>query len=391
MTKTLRIAAMIMALALVSGLVTSCTNYNYNETEDLQFVSGMSIDRTSDGKVLITVELESATGGQEMSVNAVYLTGTGSDIVDASQNILTHTDKTIFWNHMDLVIVSQEIAQKYMSEVTDMMMRLPAIRLSLYLAVSKMPTAKEVLTLERDPHGTQLNSDIITKSIGNQNRLGKVPDVKLYQFLDSSVDEGESAILPSLSICSNNDQKKLDIAGSAVFNQVWLAGYLDDVETRTMLIVTNKQKATVLPLPPDPDGSYSNAAVEVMPNKVAIKPSLVDGKPEVSIEIDSDIVLDNLNGASNDSTQFKAVTDAIIRNAAMTLESQVYALIDKTKEMNSADVLGIGSKLQDLQPQEWKKINSKWRDLYKDLKVSVSANLKMRSTNLIKEPLRKGD
>lgn len=391
MRKTLRVLALLLVLVLAACSAAGCTNYNYNESEDLQFASGMAIDRTPEGEMLVTVELETAKGGLEMQVNAAYLQGRGDNLIDAQRNMLTHTDKVVFWNHMDLILVSQEIAQVYMAEVTDMAMRMPSVRLGLTLAVSKMPTASEVLLLEKDPKGSPLNSDIIIKSIDVQKRLGKAPNVKLFQFLDTSVDEGESAILPAVSICANGNEKVLEIEGAAVFNKAWLAGFLDDKETRTLQIVTNDLKDTVMALPPDPMGSYSNAAIEILPNRVSVKPTLVDGKPEVNIQIDSDIILDTLNGASNDPKQFKTVIEAIIRNAATTMESQVYALIEKSKEMNSADVIGIGSKIQDQKPKEWKQINFKWRDLYKDMKVTVTAKLKMRNTGLAQEPLKKGD
>lgn len=384
--KRTAILALVLAVAMGSG----CASFDYNETEDLQFITGMAVDRTSDGRMKLTLELESAKSGTEMDIKSMYLEAEGDNLNDAARNILKYTDKALFWGHMNLVLVSQQVARDDMAEVTDMAMRMPAIRLGLVIAVSKMPTANEVLTMEREPGTTPMNTDLITNSIENQKRLGKVANTKLYQYLDDTVDEGGSPVLAAVSVISAPKGKRLEVAGAAIFNQSWFAGFLDETETRTMMIASNEKITTVLPLPEDPQGHYRAASVEVFPNKVTIRPVFIDGRAEAGIEIDADIVLTNLGGASNDKKQFKAITEAVTRNAAMALESQVAALMEKTKGME-ADVLGIGVLLQDKEPKTWKEINHRWRELYRELKVTVSARLKMRNTGLIQEPLKKED
>ncbi len=389
MKRALRLLCAIIATLLFLS-ASSCTNINYNEPEDLQFVAGMAIDRLPDGQMQVTVELENTKGGENPELQAKYLVMKGANVVDAARNSLTLTDKTLYWNHMDLVIVSEEVAQKYLTEVLDTLIRMYNINMSLTVAVSKMPTAKEILMNQGTPEETLLSSDVIVNSLRIQKRLGKAPLIKLFEFYDDAMDEGRSGYLPTVSIYSDLENT-LQISGSAVFNGIWLAGYLDDEETKTMLLLLDQQKLLSYALPASPTGAYSNASIDLMPDKVTIKPSYANGKASVDIKIVADVSLMAINGASEDNSHQEALIEDLLRNTAMMLERNAYSLIDKTRTMNSADVLGVGATYKDKHGQEWKQIGSQWRDLYKDMDVTVSAKLRLRNTGLIQAPAKYGD
>ena len=158
-----------------------------------------------------------------------------------------------------------------------------------------------------------------------------------------------------------------------------------------MLLLLNQQKILTYALPASPTGAYSNATIDLMPDKVTIKPTYTDGKVSVDIRVYADVILDEINGASTDDTHQKALIEDLLRNSAMMLERNAYSLIDKTRDMNSADVLGIGAAYKDKHGQEWKQMYSQWRELYKDMQVTVGAKLRLRNTGLIQEPAVNGE
>ena len=272
----------------------------------------------------------------------------------------------------------------------DTILRMYNMNMDMTIAVSKKPTAQEVLMLLKTAKSDQVSSEMVVDSLDLQRHLGKAPDVRLYEFADDTQDDGRSAYLPTVQVYTDQPDT-LKVAGSAVFNRAWLAGYLDEEETRTMLLLLKKLEVTYYALPPSPIGAYSNASVEVMPTKMSIVPTLTDGKLTVDIHMWVDATLTSINGANDDKTLQKAIQQDLVRNTAMMLERDVYSLLEKTKTMNSADVLGIGARYKDKHGQQWKQIGHTWRELYRDMDVHVAAKVNLRNTGLLQEPAIYGD
>ncbi len=376
--------AAAMALCVLLGLLLSgCANYR--ETEDLIFIDAIAVDRAPNGKFLVTAETTNASGGMEAEIIPRYLECEGDTIVDAMRNMQKFSINELYWSHTEVLIMSQQVATEDLAEVIDTMMRVRQIRQSLALIVSKEPTAKEVLESENPTK--QPNGPNIMNALRAQRLLGKAPYTQMFELVDTVAGQGEESVVALIGLSEVNGKKEIEVSGAAVIHSHWLVGFIDENDTRIFLLAAGRVKKTEFPLPADPGGKFSDSTVSLDTDRVSVTVGFENGKPWCEFGIVGNVILESIDGASPDPDQFQQVTDAILINTSMALENSLVALIQKTKGIGSSDILGIGSHLQDSQPELWKQINGQWNELYNQLDVRVWTDLKLRSTNQIAQPV----
>jgi spore germination protein KC len=380
-----RVLVMLLVVAL---LLPASGCWDYNEIEDMLFVAGIAYDRAPSGKLRSTIEVSTVMAEGE-SAKPEYLEVEGDTFYDTFRNTIKIADKPLYWSHAEVVIVSQDIARKEMSDLVDMLLRLPQMRVNLAMLVSKEGTAGEVL--EAQNPAKSLNSLDILGSLKAERQLEKSPYIQLYQFADAMADESQSAVLPAVGLGDSNGQRIVEISGSAVFNGPWLQGFLDEFDTRSFMMLDYGKDLYDLPLPADFGGKFSSASVQFFLKRVEIYPDFTDGKAKVDIYIQGEIIPVEISGASTDPAKFKTVTDAILTSTCTAVENAVPAMISHTKDLNGADVMSIGNRLKDRMPETWRQICGHWRDYYKDMQVTVRVGIKLRNTGVSIAPLTKGD
>ena len=383
-----RIRKAICVIIVLTMTISAGGCWNYSESEDMVFVVGLAFDRLESGRVHVTVEENRIDGKEKLSL-PVYLEAEGDTFYDAMRNAIKLAETALHYNHTQVIIISQEIANNSLGDLLDMLLRFPEIRLTMSLVVSKEATAREVLIAENPHKG--LNSSDMLGSLKAEQHLGKAPYIKLYQFVGAMMGESHSGVLAAAGLSDINGQKVVEVSSAAVFSGPWLAGFLDEYDCRTFMLLYYNQNVYDLPLPADPQGKFTAASVQFYINKIDILPDFVDGKPKVDIYIQGEIVPVEISGASTDPKLFNSVANALITNTATALENAVVAFFIKTKDLNGADIVDIGSKLQATQPQLWKQINGNWRNYYKDLEVNVRADVTIRNTGFGAQPMVKGE
>lgn len=379
----------IVSLVMVAALALSMSGcWDYTEPEDMLFVMGMAFDRSPSGRLRNTIEVYSMQG-ESQKITPKYLEIEGDTFYDTTRNAVKIADEPLYWSHTQVVIVSQDIAKNEMSDLVDMLLRLPEIRDSLILLVSKQATAAEVMKTQ-SPFGDLTSFDIMG-SLKAEKQLEKAPNIQLYEFADAVMDERQSAVLPAVGLGDESGEKVVEVSGAAVFDGPWLQGFLDENDTRSFMMVDFKQNLFDLPLPADPGGKFTSASVEFYMGGVDIVPDFQNDKASVSIYIHGEIIPVEISGASTDPDKFKTVTDAILASTSTAVENSVKAMLLHTQAMNGADVISIGNRLQDKMPEVWRKINGNWRTYYSGMAIDVRSELKLRGTGTLIAPISEGD
>jgi spore germination protein KC len=384
MRRARRVLCAVLA-ASVALWATGC--WDYKETEDMLFAMGMSLDRGENGRLRSVIEI-SAVKGQNQMVDPEYLEVEGDTFYDVMRNSVMIADKPLNWSHIQAVVVSQGIARDDMADLLDMLLRLPQVRDSLVILVSKRATAQEIMTA-RNASG-DLNSFNIVGSLKAEKNLQKAPYIQLYEIVDMMGDERQSATLPAVGLAETSMGKLVEVSGMAVFRGPWLQGFLDEYDTRAFILADMKQDYFDLPIPADPGGKFSSASVQIYLKRVDIVPGFADGRAKTSIYIRGEIIPVEISGASADPKKFKTVTDAIIAATSTALESSVLAMIKHTQQMGGCDILNIGYRFRKSMPGFWREANGRWRDIYNDMEIDVRAGLTLRNTGSGAQPLAKG-
>lgn len=376
-----------LAIFIINSItLTGC--WNYKEVDDLATIAGIAFDKNDKGKYVITAEIVGFQGsGRDTKIKSKLIESYGDTIVDATRNLLKIISPRPYYGHLEVVIISQKVAQEGIIDILDSLNRYREVRLTLDILVSEGKTAKEIL--DSQIITLEIHSFDIQKMLDSQIALSKVPRAKVYEIVNALSGEGISPVLPAIRLTENQGEKTTELSGSAVFNKDKLIGFLNGDETKSLLFIRDKIKGGVLVVKKSPENGSANVTLDIKKNKTKVKPVNSNGKESINIKINTIVDLFEYNLKQNLLDEKGSLI--LKRDSEKMLKTNIENLILKVQKDYEADVFGFGNTIYRDMPLLWKKIKSDWNNIFRSLDVNVSVNIDIRNLGLISKPIKKGD
>lgn len=261
----------LLLLLIIPFFLSGC--YDYNELSELAIVSGIGIDYTENNFIvtyeILSTKKESDSSG---STSAYTVTSKGKTISEAFSNNGNHLDKVTFFDHIDIVVINEEIAQNHLQEITEFMIRATDVRNEFYMVIAKNKSAKEIIsnTTKEKP-----SSAVFIKSLLENNK--DTSSAAYYDLFTDTVSKiltpGKDAMLPIITLVD----KDITLNGLGVFKDFNLVGTFTNNEAAKINLLSNFTYDTVFFKQKCPNGS---TVINIYDGNVQINPT----KEEVFIE-----------------------------------------------------------------------------------------------------------
>ena len=377
------IKRLFCALLMLNVLGIFCTGcWNYREINNMSIVAGAAIDKTSDGKYKLSIEIIDlkAAVGVEAQVHSKKLECYGASIVDAVRNAISFNANKLYWGHTEILIISKDVAKEGIVQILDVFSRDPEFRLSIDILVSKEDTAEEIL--DSQSITTEVRSYELNKMLDLEKELEKAPKVEIYEFINSLGESGISSVMPVVGLLNHSGQETSQLSGPAVFNKDKLRYMFDQEDTKYFLFVMNKIKGGLLVV------NDSDITLKIIRNKTKLKPVYTNGKLHFEINIKTKTSMSEI-----DFTKFRNMKDIdkIQIEAQKILKSRVENVIKAVQNEYGIDIFGFGRSVRQDIPELWKKINPDWDTIFKSVPVNVNVDVKISNSGLLSKKIMIGD
>ena len=369
-----------LAFALLVAVCCTLTGcWNYREIDSLSIVAGVAIERDpeSGGGYILYIEIIEPSGNsKEQSTKSKVVESRGKTIFDAARNAIDTSGKRLFWNHAQIIIVSEEIAKQGIFDVLDWFYRDAEPRLTLCLLVANGASAKDIIT--SDGITNEIRSLEIYNKIKNADSVEMFPRVELYQLIGMLKFDAPYAYAPSIIIKKQGDLKVSEISGIAIFKGDKLRGFLDSEDTKYFLYAINEIQGGLLICDSIQGVPDSNVSLEVFSNKTAVRPVYSNGKVTMVIQMETEVAV----GESGSNVNYKdKVGMASLKNDAQEfLVQNVMRVIRKVQDEFDTDIFGFGQKIYEDLPDVWKQYKNRWDTGFKELGFEISSEIKIRNT-----------
>jgi spore germination protein KC len=167
------------------------------------------------------------------------------------------------------------------------------------------------------------------------------------------------------------------LAGSAVFKDDKLVGWLDEKETRGFNWITGKVKGGILTVD-KPEDSEKKISLEITRAKGKFVSSVKEGRVLVAAKINTEVNVGDVQGPWDPTINpdsFKSIEDRM----AKEIEKEVRAAVTKAQLLNS-DIFGFGADLYRRNPQAWLQIKNQWDQEFAQVEVEVKVKATIRRT-----------
>ncbi|WP_308636539.1 Ger(x)C family spore germination protein [Paenibacillus silvisoli] len=352
--------------------------WDRTEINDYAFWMGTALDKSENKKVKVSAQIalpkeigvDPKKGGTGRS--SLVISAEGNTLLDTCQTIQNRLPRRIFIGHRRAVFISERLARDGLSELMDMYSRNSelSLRSGIFVVVGQPP--EEILRLE-SPFNP-FSSDAIVR----QDKFAKIGDVAARDLFVSFSSEGTCPILSAInSKLLNKDEKKsvVDINQLAVFNKkMQMVGLLNNEESMVTLWIINRLRLYYL-TSYVPEG---NGYVTVDETNLSsfVKTDFKDGKPTINISLRGvGTIRENLTEFDlSNSSKLALVESAFNRYVKKLAENT----IRRVQESYSTDIFGLGEKIHEQHPNEWKSLRHDWEKHFHKLDISVNAQVHLK-------------
>lgn len=375
----------------------------------------------------------------------------GDTVFETVRNFNKFKSKSLFWGHIKYILINEELARENILSVMDFFIRDHELRFDTSVAVVKGLSAeafirsgdkiekfipdlldgvfhdipKLSISKERkiadliqcfdDPYSDatvpsisiismmtdELSTETSSKSDSSQSGSGQNKDSTNDGNSDNKGksdgggtsndkqgSQSNSSSEGSKSSTFDNGLKKtsketlyLDLNGFATFNGTKMIGYIKDSVARGLNWAHGDVESGVIVTE---DNEGDKLSFEIINSESNMKTKIVNDMPEVDIDVYFTTNLDEIMSQNNIFTE-KEVND-INERLSEIVKQEIESAVKYSKD-NDIDMLEIGNVIYHQHPLKWEKIETKWKEILKNIKVNVNVTSAINRTYHIRRSI----
>lgn len=354
----------ILILLFIPLFLSGC--FDYNELNDLAIISGVGIDYINE-EYVVTFEILSTKkqGDSSSASSSTYnVTGHGKTVTEAFANNGNFSDKVPYYDHIEVVVISEEIAKNHLKDISEYLIRSSKFRNEFYLTITSENTAAEIInaTSTEKPIASTFIVDMLENSNDSNSAGYYAPFTKTLQTI---LTDGEDAIAPIFKL----EDKKIALSGLGVFQDFELKYVFNTEEAAILNLLNNFKSKTVFFENSCANGN--NTVISIYEAKVSIEPS--ENEIKIKAKLDGRINEDNCNYDLKKAESYQEL-ESIFKKI---IESKMDNVLNKLK-LAKSNALKIGKNY-------YNKYRKKDFYLWTTQNVTYDLNFKINKKGLIFE------
>lgn len=391
----------VLLSLLISIIILLCGCWDSQELDELALIVGSAIDYEQSGRYQLTTQFvnphaigesgqqatPSSNGGAGYSIT---INTSGRTIYEALTAIRDRFSRKSHWSHMQIIIISEEIAAAGVAQIIDIFDRSREARNTVLLAIAKDNEARDLLTiptqLDRIP-ALALVSKLESAAISSHIKL-----ISLRDFALALNRDGQEPVLPVLIQAYNvyvadnplpesiPAQYGSELYGLAVFKSDKLIGWLDKPESRGYLWIVGEIKhgSIVVPSPNEPNSSLS---FRILSSSTKHSVSEANGQPEIGLSVEVSVEMAEQMSRGDLSTPLKL--EQIKQAVAKVIKTEIDQTLTKVQHEYNSDIFGFGRSIDKYNPKLWCTICDNWDQDFRKLPVTVQVQVHVERLGLI--------
>ena len=385
---------LIITTLIISVTLTGCGGYE--ELNNLSIVTAVAFDKTDDEyelSFLIANSPKAQTSAKEGEAKTTVYTGKGKTIAEASKDIEQIVPKQVYLGHINVVVISEDIAKDGFLKIADWLLRNPQTRKKFYLLQAKDEKAKNILKIV-SPLESFPSQSIATLIESNSETKSIATSITYSNFISQILEKGYDPVLPSItingSVKEGSNEKNLEttepesylvLGPLAIYKGDKLKGFSTEEESWAINVLKGDSKEI------NYNVKYQNEKISIETSSLKSTIKIIDEKNiEITISGVGDIY--NINNKI-DIQDYKEI-NKIEKAWSSSLKKDLTKVIKKVQSKWQADIFGFGNLIYKNNPKTWKKLEKNWNSKYfPNLNIKVKTDLKIDATgsliNTIKE------
>lgn len=379
-------------LLLIMFTLTGC--YDNKELNNIAILTATEINKVDDNYI-INAEVVNPQAPDKQTTKAspfIIYTGVGKTIQEAYRQIKLSSSRYLYPEHLQVLIINENLAKEDISEVLDFYLRDPSIRTEFNVLIGR---DKDILSTTTPIE--EISSSSINETIKTNNRFQGVSNLTtLNELTIMSLNPNTEIILPSIKLKNitkeadteeNINNTKIDtmyeLSGLAIFKNNKLLGYLDNNQSISFNILKNQIKSSVFSYECQKN-KYLSAEIINNKSKIAVKDN------QITINVTTNVTINesNCNLKLNENKNIKSLE----KDLSIYLKNNLESDIDFIRNKYNSDVFGFLDEIYKHNYREYLKVKDNWyTSTYKEHPINITTKVNIISKGNIMEGYNEKD
>jgi len=312
-------------------------------------------------------------GGGEQS-KTWEITEAGNSFVGVSRDISTRNSLILYYEHLQVIIISEDVARDGIENIMDFFLRDPEMRRRVKVFICK-EQAKKILDVR--PRVEDYSALYLAKLPLNATRTSKMVHLSDLGEIINRMHAGFDFLLPTVE--ASKDEIKT--SGAAVFSGRKMVGWIDGLDVEAIKFMVGTYLGGVVTARNPADDSI--VVLEVTKSKSRITPVITGDMPafKIDIKVEGDYSEDVYTHSHGkiDSRYLEKLDDYFARQ----IEKRCMIAFEKLQRYN-ADVMVLKRVLETKEPEYWEKISHRWDVIYPNISVVVNVDVDINLQGIVK-------
>ena len=403
MNRVIKFIVVSLIIFNVTFLISGC--WDNRNIDDLALIKGIALDTAEeDDRFKLTAHIVRPTPGEggaeeQMEIDEPEtISSTGYTLFEANRNLIKQIGRTPFYNHSDVIIISEEIARKGIKPYLDHLARNKEIRGRAKLIISKGEAAKILDTphyledviavgLEKIVNGVALSGTIIGTNLREFN----------IDLFDEKIDPVATAVElreggPEDENNNNNQDDEQNLVfsdGGAFFKGETFQDWFTRKEARGYNWVRNPGEVrgpVVCEVPVELEGNEveKRISIEIVKSHSKIQAELIENENnqfKIVINVDArGVIIEDI--ARNYEVLDTENIQKLDKRFAQVINNEIINTLKKSRKYQ-ADVFGFARAVNNSYPQEYQEIKNDWDNIYQNIPVEINIVARIRRTGML--------
>jgi spore germination protein KC len=373
-------------LILILFSLSGC--WNYRELNQLAIATGFAIDYIDDEfqvTILISNSQKQNSSSDNSKASTAIYKGMGKTIFEAIKDAAMSISKQVYLSHIEVLVLSSEVASSKTMEVIDFFFRYPQTRNEFLMVIAEDCMASDVF-LVTTPLETYPSLNI-AKNLSITDKLqGYTYAVTFNEFVKTLLEEGVNPVLPSINIIGdveegnkednikqNEPSTYLKLGMMGIFKGSNFKGFSNHDQSKGINLINSKVETTLIVT----DCNDGYVVVELNNSEASIDINLDSQIPKIKINIESSGSIEEV------ACEIKLDEEQTIKDIKKNSEEEIKRLVSAGilfAQENETDIFGFGNMIYKKDYKYWNNIKDNWEsDLFLKIDIETQANVNLKT------------
>lgn len=375
----------IILLLLPILFLTGCQNYR--ELNDLAIATAIEVDKIDNEFQLLVQVANPKNQNDASSANQpqfVTYESKGKTLQEAFRTIVEESSRKIYGMHVQLLVITENIAKEDLQSMLDFFFRNVEIRKEFYVIVDTTKDDNKLLKVLTPV--TNLSSQSIMETLETNNKFYGISNLVTFNdLMDNFLDDNKELVLPTIYMDGNYEEgkneeilketdteTKIFLGNLAIFKDEKLLGYLTKEESITVNLLKNEIKDTLITQECEKD-KYTTS--EITLDKTDIKIDIK--KKKVTINLKGSGTLAEYQCKANLTK--KKVVKKINNELNNYIEKMIKDSINSINKKYNSDIYNLKDMIYKRDKNYYNKIkNNYYEEVFNKLTYEVNSNFELQ-------------